>query len=187
VFEFVENLQPLSAAVQRSAWLRGLVKEVLELSLDAFEENTLEMVTKRARWKLTLIVRSGGPSKSEAQEVLGVVVPVPALIGFVIYRLRPELESVSIAKLAVMPEFRRQGHGCRLVEWCVHLARRAPGISRIALSSLPEAVCFYQRLGFRKYDVNLDQSCGPNEDLVEGQVYMEKSVRGGRGARRRSG
>merc|ERR1712176_40513 len=159
------------------------MKAVSELSRDAFEEDALEMVTRRARWKLTLLACPEGAShgcfRLDEEE------PRDALIGFIVYRLRPELQSLSIAKLAIVPEHRRQGHGCRLIDWCVRLARRQPNVAFISLSSLPEAVRFYQRLGFRKFEVkHLDQNCGPDEDLVEGQVYMEKNIKGRAGRRK---
>jgi len=149
------------------------MRAVSELSMDAFEEDALEMVTRKGRWKLTLLAcPDGGQSRGFCLDGP----PVP-LIGFVVYRLRVELQSLSIAKIAIVPEHRRQGHGCRLIDWCVRVAKKQSNIAFISLSSLPEAVKFYQRLGFRKYDVKIGQ---PDEDLVEGQVYMEKPIKGRR-------
>lgn len=177
--ETIENVQPFSAAVQSSERMRTLVQSVSELSMMAFDEDALSMVTRKARWKLTLLALPDGSGFSLDEE------PVPELIGFIVYRLRPELQSLSIAKLAIVPEHRRMGHGCRLIEWCVRCARKQPSISFIALSSLPEAVKFYQRLGFKKFDVKWRQDKEPDEDFVEGQVYMEKPIRkGGRGKKR---
>merc|ERR1719272_193859 len=115
--------------------------------------------------------------------------PRPSLIGFLIYRIRPELESFSIAKLATVPEHRRQGHGRRFIEWCIKSAKKQSTISFISLSSLPEAVKFYQRLGFRAVNVDLEKAacseCEPGEDLVEGQVYMEYRLKGRGGRKKR--
>mmetsp|Transcript_48403 Transcript_48403/g.122049 ORF Transcript_48403/g.122049 Transcript_48403/m.122049 type:complete len:333 (+) Transcript_48403:59-1057(+) len=177
--ETIESVQPFSAAVQSSERMRSLMQAVSALSRDAFEDDALEMVTRKSRWKLTLLACP----PSDYPSLDGVEHP---LIGFIVYRLRPELQCLSIAKVAIVPEHRRKGHGYRLIEWCTRLARKQSNISFISLSSLPEAVRFYQRLGFRKFDVAMDQRCGPDEDLIEGQVYMEKPIKG-RGGRGKAG
>lgn len=179
-FEFIEGVLPFSASAQTDERLRGLLREASELSMAAFEEDALEMVTRRNRWKLTLLART------EDEDSWLLLDEEPNLIGFVIYRLRPETSSFSIAKLAVVPEHRRRGHGCRLIDWCVRQAKKAQNVSFVSLSSLPEAVCFYKRLGFRKFDnISMSQGCDPDEELVEGQVYMEKAIKGRGGGRRK--
>lgn len=187
--EFIENVQPFSVATQASPRLHSLVKEVSELSNAAFEEDALEMVTRKSRWKLTLLARPEGyVPASESAFMLDGPSDEPPLIGFIVYRLRPELESFSIAKLAIVPEHRRQGHGCRLVDWCFRNARKQSSINFISLSSLPEAVKFYQRIGFKAVDVKFDPAtqCSEGEDFVEGQVYMEFRLKGksGKGKKR---
>jgi len=184
LFEFIEGVQPFSQAVRASERLSRLVQEVSELSQDAFEEDALEMVTRKAKWRLTLLARPEGADEEAALEPFSLDGPAPLLIGFVVYRLRPELQSLSVAKIAIVPEHRKMGHGCRLIDWCVRLAKKQSNISHISLSSLPEAVRFYQRLGFKQFSVNMSQACRDDEDLVEGQVYMEKTIKG-RGGKRR--
>mmetsp|Transcript_83370 Transcript_83370/g.144892 ORF Transcript_83370/g.144892 Transcript_83370/m.144892 type:complete len:513 (+) Transcript_83370:69-1607(+) len=183
--EIIEGVQPFGSATQASQRMKDLVKEVSALSMDAFEEDCLEMVTRKSRWKMTLIARPEGSPLELDNFMLDDYGGY--LIGFIVYRLRPELESFSIAKLAIVPEYRRQGHGCRLIEWCIKTAKKQPNIAFISLSSLPEAVKFYQRIGFRAVDVKLDGSsqCGPDEDLVEGQVYMEYRLKGRSGGRKK--
>lgn len=189
-FEIIEAVQPYGTATQASQRMRDLVREVSALSMDAFEEDCLEMVTRKSRWKMTLLARPEGCHNSPLNlENFMLDECGGNLIGFIVYRLRPELESFSIAKLAIVPEHRRQGHGCRLIEWCIKTAKKQSNIAFISLSSLPEAVKFYQRIGFRSVDVkNLNGSaqCGPDEDLVEGQVYMEYRMKGRSGGRRKS-
>lgn len=175
-WEFIEALQPFTPATRANERLKALCKLVTELSRDAFEEDALEMVTKKGKWKLTLMARPDSSARSPNPK------PCPEedfpLIGFVVYRLRQELQALSIAKLAIVPEHRMKGHGHRIIDWCVRLARKQPAIGYVALSSLPDAVRFYERLGFRKHDVNIAQKLAPDEDYVEGQVYMEKIIKG---------
>lgn len=185
-FEIIESVQPFGTTTQASERMRQLMKDVTTLSFDAFEEDCLAMVTRKSRWKMTLIARPEGCGNFSLDDFSLDGCPGP-LIGFIVYRLRPELEAFSIAKLAIVPEHRRQGHGGRLIEWCIKAAKKAPNIAYISLSSLPEAVKFYQRIGFRAVDVNISASsqCGPDEDLVEGQVYMEYRLKGRSGGKKK--
>ena len=46
---------------------------------------------------------------------------------------------------------------------------------KVCLSALPTAVRFYQRLGFKSFDdIKIETN---QENLIEGQVYMEKKLR----------
>lgn len=193
LFEFIENIQPYSVATQACDRLKSIMKEVTVLSHDAFEEDALHLVTRKSGWKMTLMVLPEGAADASLMPLLGFSLdddePCQHLIGFLVYRLRPELESLSIAKLAIVPEHRQQGHGRRLIEWCVKSAKKQPQIAYISLSSLPEAVKFYNRIGFRAVDVNLLNTdccrCEADEELVEGQVYMEYRLKGRSKARKK--
>lgn len=195
LWEVIENVQPFSQVTQASERLKAIMKEVSLLSHDAFEEDALAMVTRKGGWKMTLIVCPEGAASANPFTLDGFCLDdadaaaCPSLIGFIVFRLRPELESFSIAKLAIVPEHRQQGHGRRLIEWCIKYAKKQPTIAYISLSSLPEAVKFYHRLGFRDPGVALDKAaaaqCGPEDELVEGQVYMEYRLKGRSRARKK--
>lgn len=177
-FEIIEGIQPFSDAVQNNPRMKEILDEVKALSMDAFDEDALHMVTKKARWKMTLLVRSedGVPRFSLDGADLGDEDPEdPPLIGFVVYKIKHEFESFSIAKIAVVPEHRNQGHGGRLMDWVKNQAKKQKEIKYISLSSLPDAVRFYKKIGFQPVDVNITQA--DDEELVEGQVYMEYQVR----------
>lgn len=183
-FEFIEAVQPFAPATRESERLLALCKATRELSLEAFDEDACEMCTKRGRWKLTLLAAPGSPDLSGDDAFsMGENPGGPSLIGFVVWRLNPEQQAFAIAKLAVMPEHRRRGHGCRMIDWCLRYAKKQGNIIYVSLSSLPEAVCFYKAIGFKQVDVRIDESkagCKDNEELVEGQVYMEYFIKGGR-------
>lgn len=180
--EFIENIQPFSPATQSHPRLKSIMQEVTLLSNDAFEEDALHMVTRKGGWRMTLMVCPEGSVDAETLPLNGFCLDaaepqtLPSLIGFLVYRLRPELDCLSIAKIAIVPEHRRLGHGKRLIDWCIKSGKKQKSLDFISLSSLPEAVKFYQHIGFRAIDVKLEglsNQCGPDEDLVEGQVYME--------------
>lgn len=185
-WEFIENLQPFANTTQSDERLKELMGQVSVLSADAFEENALSMVSRKTGWKMTIMARPAGFEEADDTPLDGFCLdaaPAPSLIGFLIYRLRPDMECLSIAKLAVVPEHRQQGHGRRFIEWCIKSAKKQQGIAYISLSSLPEAVKFYVRLGFKAIDVDAlkmreASGCGADEDLVEGQVYMEYRIKG---------
>lgn len=190
-FEFLENIQPFSQTVQSSERLKALTKEVSLLSAAAFEEDALTYVTRKGGWRMTIIARPEGVQDCSELPLDGFCLdgPSPSLIGFIVYRLRPELDSLSIAKIAIVPEHRQRGHGRRLIDWSIKLAKKQPDITFISLSSLPEAVKFYLAIGFKAIDVKLENAvsaqCGPDEDLVEGQVYMEYRIKGRSRARKK--
>merc|ERR1712226_1711905 len=119
------------------------------------------MVSRKSRWKLTLLVRSERAAEPFS-ELFSLEVE-PPLIGFVVYRLKPELQAFSIAKVAIVPEHRGQGHGGRLMDWCMRFAKKQPGLAVVTLSSLPAAVRFYKKLGFKAVEVNLTRE--PDEEL----------------------
>merc|ERR1719262_2209786 len=120
------------------------------------------MVSRKARWKLTLLVRTQSAEVPFPSFALEEVEEEPPLIGFVVYRLKPEQQAFAIAKIAVVPEHRGQGHGGRLMDWCMRVAKKQPDINFITLSSLPEAIRFYKKLGFKEVQVSLKQD--PDEE-----------------------
>lgn len=191
VYEFIENIQPFGVQTQASDRLKSLMPQVSFLSNDAFEEDALAMVTKRSGWRMTLMACPEGFEDASRLPLDGFCLDdsdglSPSLIGFLVYRLRPELDCLSIAKLAIVPEHRGQGHGRTFIDWCIKYAKKQSSIAFISLSSLPEAVKFYQHIGFRAVDVKLACECGPDEDLVEGQVYMEYRLKGRSAGRKKA-
>jgi len=175
--EILENVQPFSAKTGACARLRKLVRMTSQLSTEVFETDVLAGVTRRKKWRLTLLARAEGSARDWEGDPWG------GLLGFLAYKLKPLVHSVSIAKLAVVPEHRGKGHGRKLVQWCIAMARKQPGIMYLSLTSLPKAVRFYKQIGFRQLDVDLSKiDCESDDDdeydYVEGQVYMEYRCRG---------
>jgi len=81
---------------------------------------------------------------------------------------------LSVAKIAVAVEFRRCGFGRHIMNELMKAAKKQGKVYEVCLSSLPEAIAFYKRLGFRAYQC---LRVTTQEDVVEGQVYMEKRLR----------
>merc|ERR1711913_166942 len=95
--------------------------------------DALHMVTRKSRWKLVLLVRTECTKNNQTKNINTSHIPplsldghgtddeedadLPPLIGFIIYRLRPELQALAVAKIAIVPEHRGKGHGGRLVDW----------------------------------------------------------------------
>jgi len=169
--EILADVQPFTPASRASPRLRKLVRATSELSMEAFKTDVLEGVSRRGKWKLTLLVRPENAATEDAGHD-----PWEGLLGFIAYKLKPQVQSISIAKLAVVPERRGRGHGHRLVQWCISLAKKSRDLVYLSLTSLPQAVRFYTRAGFRHIDVDLSKVDPITEDdmeYVEGQVYME--------------
>merc|ERR1712107_245997 len=94
------------------------------------------------------------------------------LCGFVVHKVISG--SLSIGKLAVPAAFRGHGFGKVIMDDLMQAAKKQGDVCRVCLSSLATAVTFYQRLGFKAHK---GLKLGNEEDLVEGQVYMEKKLR----------
>jgi len=171
--EILQELQPFAAATRASARMQRLVRATSELSREAFSSDVLEGVSRKGKWKLTLLAL---PDTAEAEAD-----PWGGLLGFIAYKVKTQVHCISIAKLAVVPEQRGRGHGHKLVHWLIDMAKHRRDIMFVSLSSLPAAVRFYKHIGFRQIDVDLsklDTSADDDEEFIEGQVYMEYRCRG---------
>ena len=68
------------------------------------------------------------------------------------------------------------GLGSKMVSLMAQKGRKQ-GLEAISLSSLAEAVPFYKKLGFKVMpDVDTESQLLPGEELIEGQIYMEKRL-----------
>jgi len=152
----VQLLCNVSVHDRQDERMAGLLRQTRELSLKIFEEDCLQEVTKKSGWKLSLLVSDD----------------LAVLCGFVVSKVKNG--SLSIAKIAVPAHFRGQGFGKRIMEDLMKLAKKQGDAFEVCLSSLPGAVKFYQRLGFKAV---AGLKVSTEEDLVEGQVYMEKRLR----------
>jgi ribosomal protein S18 acetylase RimI-like enzyme len=138
------------------AKMAGLVQATRDLSKKAFDEDCLTEVTKKSGWKLSLLVSADHCT----------------FCGFIVSKVAKG--ALLIAKLAVPAEFRGSGFGRLIMDEVIKSAKQQGDVSVVCLSSLAEAVKFYQRLGFKALkNIKMDDS----DDLVEGQVYMEKKLR----------
>lgn len=136
--------------------LEDLIRQARVLSDVAFDEDCLREVTRKSGWKLSLLV------SDDLRVLCGILVAKVAK------------GALSIAKLAVPREFRGLGFGKLIMDEAMKAAKKQGDVHEVCLSSLPGAVTFYQRLGFKAYK---GLKLGSGDDLVEGQVYMEKRLR----------
>eukprot|EP00928_Gymnodinium_smaydae_P029212 TRINITY_DN22068_c0_g1_i1.p1 TRINITY_DN22068_c0_g1~~TRINITY_DN22068_c0_g1_i1.p1 ORF type:complete len:408 (+),score=119.99 TRINITY_DN22068_c0_g1_i1:60-1283(+) len=173
--EVIPNISPASEATRNDSRLKELLKQVSELSLDIFAEDPLKNggVSKKSGWRLSILARPipVDPENAPPEEPT-------ELLGFMVFRFRPDMQCLSVAKIAVPEKHRGRGFGRRLMEWVTKYAKQQSDLQYLSLSSLPEAVKFYQAFGFKK--VKVDAVKEHDEDLIEGQEYMEYRLRGGR-------
>lgn len=136
--------------------MEGLIRQTRDLSQLVFDEDCLKEVTKKTRWKISLLATQD----------------LSTLCGFCLTRITNG--ALSIAKIAVPIEFRGLGFGKLLMEDSMKIAKKDTAIYQVSLSSLSTAVTFYQRLGFKAltgFKIKTDF------EVVEGQVYMVKKLR----------
>jgi len=138
------------------AELEGMLQQAHALSETAFNEDFSAEVTKKSGWKLSLLV-----SKDQR-----------TFYGFAVAKVAKGI--LSVAKIAVAVEFRGCGLGRHIMNELMKAAKKQGNVYEVCLSSLPEAIAFYKRLGFRAYE---GLRATTQEDVVEGQVYMEKRLR----------
>merc|ERR1719171_3211123 len=91
--------------------------------------------------------------------------------------MMPQKRCMSIAKVAVPEMYRRCGFGRELMSWAMLYAKTNKEVEMLSLSSLPEAISFYQRIGFKKLH-EIKERC-EDDNLVPGQFYMEYRVKKG--------
>jgi len=136
--------------------LAGLVQQARELSHSAFGDDF--SAAKKSGLKLSLLV-----SKD-----------LSIFCGFVVAKVTKGW--LSVAKVAVRSQLRGCGLGKYMMNELMKAAKKQGDVFDVCLSALPEAVSFYNRLGFHPFD-GVRASATAREDLVEGQVGMEKRLR----------
>jgi ribosomal protein S18 acetylase RimI-like enzyme len=145
-------------AAQTESRLGRLISACRVLGQSAFWGNdVLEGVSKKGGWRVNLLAQDA------------------TLCGFVVYRFDADKEKIEVAYLAVSPSLRGQGCGRALVRWVQAWAQAAITRSRAAVvccACVPEAVGFYQRLGFRRTKPIEAQDEQEAECLIPGQFLM---------------
>eukprot|EP00933_Yihiella_yeosuensis_P014104 TRINITY_DN12767_c0_g2_i1.p1 TRINITY_DN12767_c0_g2~~TRINITY_DN12767_c0_g2_i1.p1 ORF type:complete len:414 (-),score=127.98 TRINITY_DN12767_c0_g2_i1:372-1613(-) len=169
--EVLPNVNPRGEGAESDSRIQGLLKQVAGLSQEVFGEDCLAGVSKKSGWKLSLLARP------PIEDPLNRPPEDPeVLLGFIVYRLRPDMQCLSIAKIAVPAIHRGKGFGRHLMDWSTKYAKQQSNLQYLSLSSLPEAVKFYQAFGFKTVPVSAVRD--DDEDLIEGQVYMEYRLKG---------
>jgi ribosomal protein S18 acetylase RimI-like enzyme len=139
---------------------RSVLSQAAELSHVHFHEEALHNVNKNTKWRFMLYC------SEDLQD----------LWGFAVYKMQPTTGILSLAKLAVPSCYRGLGFGRTMVQELIRTGRSVQGLDTIALSSLPEAVAFYTRLGFKKHD-GVELPAEDGQRYVEGQAYMDYRFR----------
>lgn len=161
--QFLENVLA-NPEVTPSENLQKLMGEAQDLSNKIFAKDCLEMIAEDNRYRLTLLVQHEIPEDDVIDEV------ALQFLGFVVYKIREDKQCLTISRLAVIPECRGQGLGTKLIEWC----QKQNGVSYIALASLPTALKFYRKLGFKKVATwSEGGQARPDMIIAEGHTYME--------------
>jgi ribosomal protein S18 acetylase RimI-like enzyme len=142
---------------------RELLGQAAGLSKEHFHEDALANVNNKSGQRF-LLYCSG-----DLQE----------LWGFAVYKFKMQSGILALGKLAVPEYLRGLGFGSAMVKELLRVGRAVPALDTMALSSLPGAIAFYKRLGFKKHEGALrmdDDTIG----YIEGQVYMDYRFRKGK-------
>jgi len=163
------DLDPASPETQSSEFKMSLLEAVQELWINSsvrFGGELLELLENNSDVKLTVMIRSDaddGQSYSASD----------SLIGFIAYRINNKLgekKYMCIRRLAISPNFQRQGRASQFMKWCL----RQPGVGYLTCTSLARAHAFYRAFGFRKVETwSQGGTAHPDDKPAETQVYME--------------
>lgn len=147
---------------QGEAVWKEWVAKVQELSALAFENDCLEMVSKKSKFKLAVLTA-----------------PTGEFLGFSVYKVNRGAGNLTIGKIAICREQRGHGYGKRMMKETIKMAKKDKMIHFCSLSSLPTAIKFYKRMNFKEFkEVKFTGvAVEEGEEFVEGQVYMEYKIR----------
>lgn len=160
------DVKPHAEENQSDPAMFALLAQARQLGQECFKDkDCLACCSKRGGWRINLLAE--GLDRGAAA----------SLLGFVIYRLKPDVRALSVYKLAVPEQYRRHGCGKLLMLGLVQQAKQLPEIDRLSLASLAGAISFYQRLGFKKLHTITEKDA--TDTAFPGQVYMELRTKGG--------
>ncbi|KAF4677169.1 Unconventional myosin-Ig [Perkinsus chesapeaki] len=155
--KWYHSVYPHKAATRADPIMVKLLAQVRDLSETEFEgENCLDKISGRSPWKLSILANGD------------------QLCAFIVYKFVNDRRAFSIAKLAVPKTMRGKGMGTFVMKWVKDSCKANPNVDIVTLSSLPAAIKFYKKLGFKK--IYMITQNDPDEELVEGQAYMELNV-----------
>ena len=81
-------------------------------------------------------------------------------------------DSTGVVRLvAIAPEEQGKGHGRAMAEQCDGLARRL-GIHTLYVNAAPEALGFYEKLGWERHVWNLAELAGIAEDCIQMRKHL---------------
>jgi len=195
------ELEPKPATVQQSSRHRGkagAASAAVEVSTTFVE--ALGPHQRSAAMQVRAISREAfdeDATQSARGEKVALLLMGEEVVAYASYLMRPQLGSFNINKFAVSSARRRQGLGRCLLRHLIQVARKPPPKTRrftasagksgqplevVCLAALPTAISFYTACGFREEpDVKLPDD--EEDELIEGQVYMEYRLRRRRGGR----
>lgn len=167
-------VDPASMQSQTSELDIALLSSIQGLwTASGFGGTCIDFLSKCNDLKMTILVPSH--SFKYAKECV-----ITCLIGFLVYRIDSANRYMSIRRFAVMPKFRRQGHGRAFMDWCIW----QPGVNFLSLTSVSRSVGFYRAIGFRKTDTwHEGGKVRPDDEPQPDQVYMEYHPKSGKGKR----
>lgn len=111
----------------------ALVQSIEKLFQQEFAGVFEQLVSKKGGWRLFCLTGTGN-----------------SLLAFIIYRV--EGEALVVGNLAVPKEQRRKGYGKKMIRHVIQWGKKNTQCNYCCLCSLPNAVKFYQRIGFRISD-----------------------------------
>lgn len=171
----LEHVNVCSEEAQPGTRLGQLLDQVTELSWECFKSNVVQKLQAKSEQNApAVLVLLGQKDPQDVEEELP-----EELLGFLVYECSgPPVRRLTIHNVAVPERLRGFGYGKRLTEWAMEHAQHLP-LSQcgwLHCSALPEAVPFYERLGW-EVDKKAQDERVHLENELPGQVYMQYKLR----------
>mmetsp|Transcript_28110 Transcript_28110/g.24060 ORF Transcript_28110/g.24060 Transcript_28110/m.24060 type:complete len:230 (-) Transcript_28110:184-873(-) len=182
--EWLHNVKVASSYLQHNnKYMNNIINDIKLLCDAEFEGDNVmeEKIIRHNGWRLSIAILPSvlSDTQEKQKEDDNEVERRSVLGGFMVYRIDGSKRELHIGEMAVVAEYRGMGVGGAAIRILKDMAKspKCP-VDRLVCSSLPGAIKFYKKNGFRKVQkVDNIIVVNNNDEYIEGQWRMEWIVR----------
>ncbi|EER11952.1 myosin B, putative [Perkinsus marinus ATCC 50983] len=151
--QWFHNVKVNSAEVRRNVDMARIIKDIAALCDVEFEGDNVmeEKIIPRNGWRLSIAILPSQVTTSDDIKALHDTIHMSMLAAFMVYRIDGSKREMHIGQMAVVPSYRGMGVGGVAIRLLKDMAKsdKCP-VDKVVCSSLPKAIRFYKKNGFRK-------------------------------------
>jgi len=154
--------------------LKSLQAQVSKLAEQCFEdaeedsENDISAIAKQKGWTVAALVEKDSVECMASDH---------KLVGYVAYHEEAALGGLHLARVAVKPEYRKQGHASRIVSWTIDRSQKE-GYEAVWSNAVPGLQNISTALGFAYVDPADEAKTGEDRCSAWMVLYNENQVNG---------